>query len=523
MGDPIVKNIHGLLLVGCSALALAGCGPNELASPGTGGNVIINPGTPGPSPSPSPTPTPGGGVTPAADCPNSVEGLSNEGTIEGPTGEYRVCSMPQRFNVSSTLPYVEGVLYRMNGRVDVGTDGGPVATAQDSNVTLTIEPGVVIYSSGEAFLNVNRGNKINAVGTAARPIVFTSRENVLGQNGDLDSGQWGGLIISGRAPVTDCEEGNATPGSVDCERQVEGTSTPALYGGATPNDNSGRVSYVQLRYSGFTLSGGSELQSLTTGGVGSQTQFDHIQSFNSSDDGMELFGGVVNMKHLVFVGAEDDTIDTDTGVKANLQYVIAVQNSNPHDTIMETDSNGNRDQTPRQDLKIANFTFIHPGTASDGGDAAIYIRGGADVTLINGIVVSPGDACLRLRHEETVQPSGNDENGPPMFRSVVMQCASNAFVTTDITSTTTQAVFNAGTNVRSDFTPTLTSLFINGSNESGVTASDPSQVSSFFDATNYIGAVRNSSDTWYEGWTCNSSTANFGNSNTGACTSLPVY
>ena len=519
-----MKNIHGLLLVGCSALALAGCGGSELASPGTGGNVTINnPGTPAPTPSPSPTPG-AGGVEAAASCPSTFSaGLTNEGTISGPTGEYRVCSLPPRIDVSSTLPFVEGVLYRMNGRVDVGTDGGPVSSASDTNVTLSLEPGVIVYSSGSAFLNVNRGNKINAVGTKARPIVFTSRQNVLGENDDLDSGQWGGVILSGRAPVTDCEEGNATPGTVDCERQVEGTATPALFGGATPNDNSGRMSYVQIRYSGFTLTGGSELQSLTTGGVGSATQFDHIQSFNSSDDGMELFGGRVNMKYLVFVGAEDDSIDTDTGVKANLQYVIAVQNTNPHDTIQEVDSNGNRDQTPRQDLKIANFTYIHEGKSADDG-AAILIRGGADVALLNGILVSPNDACLNFRHEETVQATGTDENGPPKFESVVMQCASTAFVTTDITSTTTQAVFAAaGSNNSSTFSPTLTSVFINGSNETGVPAVDPKTFSDYFDTTNYIGAVKNASDNWFEGWTCNSSTASFGNSNTGACTTLPVY
>ena len=101
-----MKNIQGLLLLGCSAFALASCGPNELASPGTGGNVIINnPATP--SPSPTPTPTPGAGlVTPAAGCPTIMAsgGLGNEGTITGPTGEYRVCTLPARIDANSTLP-----------------------------------------------------------------------------------------------------------------------------------------------------------------------------------------------------------------------------------------------------------------------------------------------------------------------------------------------------------------------------------------------------------------------------------
>lgn len=525
-----MKNIHGLLLVGCSALALAGCGPNELSSPGTGGDININNPAPSPGPSPAPTPAPTGGglVTPATGCPTigASTPLGNEGTISGPTGEYRVCTLPANIDADTTLPYVEGLLYRMNGRVDVGSDGGPSADASDgatdTNVTLTIQPGVIVYASGSSFLMVNRGNQIQANGTADRPIVFTSRDNVQGLNNDLSSGQWGGVVLAGRAQVTDCQAPNATPGTVDCERQVEGSASPAFGGGATNDDSSGSMRYVQIRYSGFTLTGGSELQSLTTIGTGTGTQFDNIMSFNSSDDGVEFFGGYVNMKHLIVVGAEDDSIDTDTGLKANLQYVIVVQNTNTHDTIIEADSNGLENDTPRQNTRISNFTFIHNQPAADGG-AAVFIRGGADFALLNGIIVSPTDSCLRLNHEATVQTSGEDENGIPVFHSVAMQCGgSSPFVTSGITSTTTQAVFEAGTNNSANFSPTLTGLFINGSNESGVPAYNATQLSSFFDNVDYIGAVRDASDTWYEGWTCNSSTASFGN-NVGACTSLPVY
>ncbi len=127
--------------------------------------------------------------------------------------------MPARFNASSTLPFIEGLLYRMNGRVDVGTDGGPAPDSSDglsdTNVELTIEPGVIVYASGSSFLNVNRGNTIEANGTADRPIIFTSRDNVQGLNTDSSSGQWGGVVLSGRAPVTDCIASGATPGSVN--------------------------------------------------------------------------------------------------------------------------------------------------------------------------------------------------------------------------------------------------------------------------------------------------------------------
>lgn len=516
------------LVLGCSALALASCGPDDLTSPGTGGNVIIN--NPAPAPTPTPPPTGPAMVTAASGCPTIADptGLTDSGTISGPTGSYRVCTMPARFTASSTLPYIEGLLYRIAGRVDVGTDGGPTADASDgasdTNVTLTIEPGVMTFASGSSFLNVNRGNMIDAVGTADRPIIFTSRDNVLGLNNANSSGQWGGVVLSGRAPVTDCIAPGAQPGTIGCERQVEGAAQPALFGGATPADSSGRMSYVQIRYSGFVLSGDSELQSLTTGGVGSGTQLDHIMSYNSSDDGVEFFGGRVGVKYLVVVGAEDDSLDTDTGVKANMQYVIAVQRQGAGDAIIEADStNGLEDQTPRQNTQISNATFYHRNAAAS---QAIRIRGGTDYAIVNSVLVEDSGApCIRIDDAQTIRAAGAaaDEAGPPVFNSFVIDC-DTPFRDGGggVTAANAEQLFVRGTNNDDDFTNSLSLLFVNGANENAVTAFNPTALGSFFDAVSYIGAVRDASDTWYRGWTCDSAAVSFGNTDR-ACTSLPVY
>src|SRR3546814_4513245 len=103
------------------------------------------------------------------------------------------------------------------------------------------------------LLAVNRGNQINAVGTSTQPIIFTSEANVKGDSTDQSSGQWGGVVLLGRAKITDCGAPAAAPGTTACERDTEGTSN-ALYGGANDADSSGRMSYVQIRYSGFVLS-----------------------------------------------------------------------------------------------------------------------------------------------------------------------------------------------------------------------------------------------------------------------------
>ena len=519
------------LVLGCSVLALAACGPEEIASPG-GGNIVIdnsvtNPPAPAPSPAPSPSPTPS--VTPAAGCPTiaTTPGLADMGTITTPNGAYRVCSLPSIFNASTTLPYVSGLLYLMDGQVDVGTDQGAGST--NTAVTLTIDPGVILYASGSDYLNVNRGNRLNAVGTQDRPIIFTSRDNVLGLNTANSSGQWGGVILNGRAPVTDCIGTGATPGTVGCERTVEGAVVPPRYGGATPTDNSGTLSYVQIRYSGFVLGNGDELQSLTTGGIGSGTTLNHIMSYNSSDDGAEFFGGNVNAKYMVIVGAEDDTLDTDTGVKASFQYVVGIQRAGVGDTIVEADTtNGLIEDQPRQYTKVANATFVQN---SGSGAAAIRLRGGTDYALVYTHIASlAGVGCLRVDDAQTIRAADPalDDAGAPMFQSVVLNCATDAVNGSGGGWTADQALaaFNAGPNNNADFTSSLVNGYINGPNETAATASDPTALSTFFETPtggNFVGAVRDAASDWTQGWTCNSPTVNFGTTNTGDCSALPVY
>jgi hypothetical protein len=517
-----IKRFSMILMTTSSCAALASCGAADIASPGTGGNVTITNVTPPPPPPPPPPPS---GVTPATGCPTVLDPqqLTDSGTITGPTGTYRVCTLPARINVSMSLPRVPGLLYRLGGRVDVGTDQGPAST--NNVVTLSIDPGVVIFGgTGVSWLNVNRGNRISAVGTSTSPIVFTSRDNVLGLSTDDSIGQFGGVVLNGRAPITDCIAPAATPGTVACERQVEGAVDPALYGGANSADNSGRMSYVQIRYSGFVLSGNSELQALTTGGTGSGTVLDHIQSHNSSDDGAEFFGGTVNMKYFVSTGADDDNLDTDVGVKGFFQYVLAIQRPNAGDSMIEADSDNALDgNIPRQNTRLANFTFIQRNNISN--LTAILLRGGTDYTAVNGVVVSPNTTCIAISRPQTASATVDatiDEVGAPVFRSVAMQCSATPFADRNgVAAGATAAIFGGGANNSSSFVPTLTGTFINGTAETAVTAFDPKTLNAFFDTTTWIGAVRNAADTWYSGWTCNSATANLGATNS-ACTSIPT-
>ena len=540
-----MTNFQRTLLLGCGLAALSGCGPDGVASPGTSGDVNVDITNPAPTPAPSPTPT--ATVKPAGACPTltndgSVE-LKDQGTITGPTGEYRICELPSLIKKSVTLPKVTGLLYAMNGRVDVGCDGGfkaPTAGAPytsttvgcstpleaDTNVTLSIDPGVILYArTGQSWIAVNRGNKINAVGTASAPIIFTSQDNVAGINTDSSIGQWGGVVLLGRGKITDCDVGTTAAGT--CERDTEGAVNLARFGGNDDSYNAGTMKYFQIRYSGFVLSANKELQALTPEGIGSGTVIEHFQSHNSSDDGMELFGGVVNIKGYVATGADDDSLDVDTGARASLQNVLLIQRPGQGDALMEIDSNGKETETPRTNLKVVNFLGLQLSTSAnnEGADkAATLFRGNADVTLYNGAIITPQNECIRMTSN-----TDSANRATLTARSVVLQCSSTKYIgdgsgSAPFTADQVKTAFGAGSNNNSDtFTNTLTMTFVNGANEDAIVTTDPSTLSSFFAAAPspyHIGAAWSGNTAWYKGWTCDSSYADFGSGS--ACTSLPT-
>ena len=154
------------------------------------------------------------------------------------------------------------------------------------------------------------GAKIDAQGTASSPIIFTSVAD------DIESGQvvspnltpdlaglWGGLIILGNAP-------GSFAGDVT-EIQIEGippSDTNGLYGGTDVSDNSGVLKYVSIRHGGANIGEGNEINGLTLGGVGSGTVIENIEVVANQDDGIEWFGGTVDVKNVVVWNAGDDAL-----------------------------------------------------------------------------------------------------------------------------------------------------------------------------------------------------------------------
>jgi len=181
-----------------------------------------------------------GAVTATSVCPTGT-------TDDGLVATFRACRLPTVISGTLTLPKIAGVFYRLRGQTEIGTDVG--TTGADNGAILNIEAGVVIAADSSETTNdlliVNRGSKINAVGTATAPIVFTSQQN-LASNGvsDATQGQWGGIVMLGRAPVAVCATGtgpnNAAGSSTTCQQAIEGV-TGRFYGGPTAADSSGTM------------------------------------------------------------------------------------------------------------------------------------------------------------------------------------------------------------------------------------------------------------------------------------------
>lgn len=234
---------------------------------------------------------------------------------------------------------------------------------QDGEV-LTIEAGTVIKGKAKAqgepasSLIIARGGKIMANGTAQEPIIFTFEADPLdGSTAATTRGRWGGLLILGKAGL------NSTPG----ETSVEGIPTNeqrGLYGGGSSpdnSDNSGTLRYVSIRHGGSVIGADNEINGLTLGGVGSGTTLEYIEIVGNKDDGIECFGGTVNVRYLISAYNQDDAVDYDEGYRGFCQFVIVHQDpaSKAADRGFECDG-GTKPETgtPYATPMFANVTVV---------------------------------------------------------------------------------------------------------------------------------------------------------------------
>ncbi|MBA3948690.1 MAG: hypothetical protein H0X44_01945 [Acidobacteria bacterium] len=240
---------------------------------------------------------------------------------------------------------------------------------------LAIQPGTTIIgeTATRGALIIDRGAQIIADGTREAPIVFTSDQPV----GFRARGDWGGLIINGRAPLN-------LPGGLGL-----GEGDTGAYGGDDPNDNSGILRFVRVEFAGIEFSPDNELNGIAFQGVGRGTIVENIQVSHNKDDGIEMFGGTVDIKRAVLTYIGDDSIDWTFGWSGRLQFAIVQQRGDNADRGIEADNNGNNnDLLPRSNPTIYNITLVGDRSTTHGPESTngMTLREGTAGTIRNAIV-----------------------------------------------------------------------------------------------------------------------------------------
>ena len=332
-------------------------------------------------------------------------------------------------------------------------EGGYVV---NDGAKLIIKEGVKITAAESAncdYILIKQGGKIEAIGTAQKPIVLTANS--------ARPGAWGGIHICGKAPIN-------TTGSVS-------EIGDAPYGGTDEADNSGILRYVRLEYTGFAFNEEKESNGLTLYGVGNGTTIEYVQAYKGSDDGIEWFGGTVNAKYLLSVGNEDDLFDWTDGWCGAGQFWYGEQASSG-DCLIEADNNStNNEITPNSYPKLANLTLI--GNESTNENKGIRLRAGTWAKIYNADISKKANS-IYVETDNTIESflkSGNTLAGS----SVINGCK----------------IDNNVTIASNSFNAVVADLNITASANASAAAFTETALSS----TNYIGALSSGND-WRAGW-----------------------
>lgn len=339
-------------------------------------------------------------LTPGVTYTATVSAVNGAGRVSGPARSITVESDVEFVSndILEDVTWTRDKTYVLQGVVLVGKDVGADAS-RGISVTLTIEPGTTIVGASSvsargSYLVISRGSMIIADANRSLParerssrpdpdsvIVFTSEP----PRGRRNAGDWGGLVINGRAPINSGAE-------------AEGQADSGLYGGPDEMDNSGILRGVRVEFAGDEVNATDQLNGIAFQGVGAGTTVDYVQVHHSGDDGMAMLGGAVSQTHVVLTGAGDHSFSGTGGSKGFLQFGIIRQVGDDADNGFGLSNDGvDEDATPRSTAVIANVTAVGASDAIVDGDIAgaesavgVLFREGAAFRLCNNIVTGFG-------------------------------------------------------------------------------------------------------------------------------------
>lgn len=279
-----------------------------------------------------------------------------------------------------------GTTYKLTGKLQVN-DGA----------TLTIPAGTRIEGTGgtASYIAVAQGGKINVNGTSTNPVVMTSGLATKA------AGNWGGLVICGKAPIN-----RVTGGASTAQSEV----ADLTYGGTIANDNSGSIRYLRIEYAGAAYNSEKEFNGVSLFAVGSGTTFEYVEAYQGADDGFEFFGGTVNTSHLVSYGNEDDQFDwTEGWMGTNTNWYGKLSFGKGNRGIEADNFELGFANTPISNPSITNITLIGAGIAADATiyteNQAMKMRRGTRAIFSN-VVLSDFKTGIDVEHDETIAGVG---------------------------------------------------------------------------------------------------------------------
>ncbi|MGE0448992.1 MAG: T9SS C-terminal target domain-containing protein [Vicinamibacterales bacterium] len=365
-----------------------------------------------------------------------------------------------------------------------------------NGAVLNIQAGTrVIGESGSVgTLILERGAKLNAIGTKQQPIVFTSDQPAGGRS----RGDWGGIIINGRAPLN-------VPGG-----EATGEGDTGVYGGTDPDDDSGILRYVRVEFGGVEFSPDNELNGIAFQAVGRGSTFDYVQAHMSRDDAIEFFGGTADIKHAILSNAADDSLDWTFGWTGRVQFVAITQRGDDADNGIEADNNEfNNGLLPRSNPQIYNMTVCGDPDRNEGPESprGANLRRGTAFTIRNFLMYGFKSVGMQIENSNTATTSqvdnGTSQMGAgviwniptPLHSSVAKYVSSGVFP--NILTNVDPGLSGCDNHENPNFQPSSVATLAGGQLAPILPPND-----GFFEVTTFIGAVPPApEEDWTKGWT----------------------
>ena len=419
-------SVLGVPCVLLAALVVGGCG---------GGDIVIDAQNNSTTTSTSTTNVTGGSddepVNPCASYTDPDTGELRQGTERGGNCEYftEFVGASNPLMTDLTIPEIDGVhIFWDTLQVGEDVDSGTISEGP----TLTIEAGVTIaWESSDDYLLINRGAKIVADGRVGAPITLTAYDDAVLEVADPFATQlWGGVVINGRGITNKCDDEQRSTDS--CHIQSEGK--PSHYGGDNNEDDSGVLKYVVIKHPGAEAALGDELNGLTLNAVGSGTTIENIQVYSTYDDGVEFFGGAVEVRNLVALYVRDDSIDYADGWVGSVTNALVIHQEGNGNRCIEADNQGGAfDATPLTNAQVAHLTCITSGSdestgGTHGDSEGVLLRRGVATQLRDSIIYDGyartllsqgGNECLELDDAETRELA---QDGTSSIKSTLIAC-----------------------------------------------------------------------------------------------------